>query len=102
MLLITIWIPFTGGDSSFFSQDSTDKIRVANERLPKYLANAFKDSGFNSEIMATLTDGDYQRFLTQTVDSINKNLKKGGATGLPQIDIKQLDQALQLTLTANK
>ena len=95
-------IPFTGGDSSFFSQDSTDKIRVANERLPKYLANAFKDSGFNSEIMATLTDGDYQRFLTQTVDSINKNLKKGGATGLPQIDIKQLDQALQLTLTANK
>ena len=96
-------IPFTGGDSSFFSQDSTDKKRVANERLPKYLANAFKDSGFNSEVMEAFTDKDYQQFLTETINLININLKKGGASAvLPKITAKQLDQALQLTLTPSK
>mgnify|MGYP003635099561 CR=1 FL=1 len=53
--------------------------------------------------MEAFTDKDYQQFLTETINLININLKKGGASAvLPKITAKQLDQALQLTLTPSK
>jgi len=82
-------IPFTGGDSSWFKFDSTDKKNFIKKNLPTAISKIFTDNNI------TLTPQMFEVMTEEDFISLKENIASAiGAT------TEQVDQAIQLAMKA--